>query len=142
MIDYLIKLDYILGYQRFKRQGNPLKPEDTCQLLMSVKFTNLIILSAYFIVGLLRHFDILGNKIITFVWVGISIVAILWFNFKIKERIYQSPIRKKIKNISEEEKRKCVKLSYIYSLGSTLLWILAFTWPVILHGTAVMVTPK
>ena len=32
MIDYLIKLDYVLGYQRFQNRQNAFKPEETCQI--------------------------------------------------------------------------------------------------------------
>lgn len=142
MIDYLIKLDYVLGYKRHYEQNNPLKPEDTCQLLMTVKFTNLLILSMYPTVGLFRYYNLLGHNLVTYVWVGILVLADFWFYFGIKDRIYKSPIRKIIKKMPDEERRKYIILSYLYTLGTLVLWILAFTWPVILYGTSVMVTPQ
>ena len=141
MIDYLIKIDYVLGYQRFQKSENAFKPEDTCQILMDVKLGNIGILSIYFVARLFDTYSIL-NKTSMLIYLAFLILFYFWYHFKISKRIYQAPVRKIIKKISEEEKRKYVILSYIYSLVSTLLWILAFTWPVILHGSAAMVIPK
>jgi len=142
MIDYFIKLDYVLGYQRYQNKENAFKPEDTCQILMDVKFGNLGILSFYFVVGLFRKFGLIGNHFAMYSYLGFLILCLFWFHLKINKRIYQAPIRKNIKKMSEEQKRRYVILSYVYSLCSILLWILAFTWPVILHGTSAMVTPN
>lgn len=142
MVDYLIKLDYVLGYQRFQNRQNAFKPEETCQILMDVKFSNLGIFSMYFVTGLFRKFDLIGNQFAMYSYLGFLIICIFWFHFKVSKKISQAPIRKLIKKMSEKEKKKYVLLSYFYSLGSILLWVLAFTWPVILHGTSAMVTPK
>ena len=142
MIDYLIKIDYVLGYKRFQNRKNAFKPEDTCQILMDVKVGNLGILFIYFSSGIFRKFDMLGNQIAMYLCLVFLFSFFIWAHFKIKKHIDQSPIRKTIKKMSEEEKRKCVILSYVYSLGTMILWILAFMWPVILYGSAAMVSPK
>src|ERR1035437_9963376 len=138
MIDYLIKLDYVLGYERSQKRENAFKPEDTCLILMDVKMGNIGILSIYFLVATLKTFEML-DKTIVYVYGAILLIVLFRLHFKIDKRIYQSPIRKTIKKMSEDEKKKYVILSYVYSLGSILLWILAFTWPVILYGTDSMV---
>ena len=141
MIDYIIKINYILAYKRNEKIKR-FSPEDTCLVLTDLEVGNFVLLFMYFTVGLFRKFDLLGNKIVMYIWLGILFSAILWAHVKINKKIQQAPIRKIIKKLAEKDKLRYSKLAVLYFVLSILLWVLAFTWPVILHGSAAMVTPK
>jgi len=141
MIDYIIKINYILAYKRNEKIKR-FSPEDTCLVLTDLEVGNFVLLFMYFTVGLFRKFDLLGNKIVMYIWLGILFSAILWAHVKINKKIQQAPIRKIIKKLVEKDKLRYSKLAVLFFVLSILLWVLAFTWPVILHGSAAMVTPK
>lgn len=134
MIDYLIKLDYVLGYQRFQNRQNAFKPEETCQILMDVKFSNLGIFSMYFVTGLFRKFDLIGNQFAMYSYLGFLIICIFWFHFKVSKKISQAPIRKLIKKMSEKEKKEiCATFLFLffrfYSVMGVSFYLASnFTW--------------
>ncbi|BEG98218.1 hypothetical protein [Bacteroides sedimenti] len=135
MIDYLIKLDYVLGYQRFQKRENAYKPEETCIILMDLKMGNLGILSLYFVTRLLLTLNIFCTETL-YSYGAVMLLFIFWMHFKMDKRIDRAPIRKAVKMMSEEEKRKYAILSYVYTFGTLLLWMLAFTWPIFVYGRA------
>jgi len=141
MIDYIIKINYILAYRRNEKIKR-FSSEDTCLVLTDLEVGNLVLLSMYFTVGIFRKYDLLGNKIVLFLWLGILFAIILWAHVKINKKIKQASIRKIIKKIAEKEKLRYSRIAVLFFVLSMLLWVLAFTWPVILHGTGVMVTPR
>lgn len=141
MIDYVIKVNYIFSYARYQKIKR-FSPEDSCVILTDLEVGNFVILSMYFTVGVLHKFDLLGNKIVTHIGIGVIVAFLLWAHFKINKITQQAPIRKKIKKVTEKDKLKYSRLAVLYFVLSTLLWILAFTWRVILYGNAAMVAPK
>jgi len=141
MIDYFIKINYILSFQRYEKIKR-LSPEDTCLVFTDLEVGNLGILSIYFTSGLLHEFNLLGNKTAMYLCLAVLILFFFWAHFEINKKILKSPIRKTIKKLSEKDKKKYSRLAVLYFILSILLWVLAFTWPVILHGSAAMVTPQ
>ncbi len=141
MIDYIIKVNYIFSYVRSQKIKR-FSPEDSCVVLTDLEVGNLTFLFIYFSCGLLYKYDLLENRIVFYGWLGIIIAFLIWAHVKINKITQQAPIRKKMKKVTEKEKLKYSRLAVLYFVLSTLLWILAFTWRVILYGNAAMVTPK
>mgnify|MGYP003422163976 CR=1 FL=1 len=139
VLDYLIELDYTLGHHRYYNQKNPIKPEYTCLILMDVKFGNMCILSFYFLVGIFRKLNLIGNKWFVFFTISIYFILILIYHIKIDKRIHPTQLKKMVEKMSDKERKGNIALSYVYSLGTLLLWILAFTWPLIIYGKAALV---
>jgi hypothetical protein len=139
MIDYIININYILAYKRYEKIKR-FSPEDSCLVLTDLEVGNFLILSMYFTAGLLHKFDLLGNKIVLYIWLGILFAIILWAHVKIDKKIQQASIRKTVKKLAEKDKLRYSRLAVLYFVLSLLLWILAFTWRVILYGSAAMVT--
>ena len=121
MIDYIIKINYILAYKRNEKIKR-FSPEDTCLVLTDLEVGNFVLLFMYFTVGLFRKFDLLGNKIVMYIWLGILFSAILWAHVKINKKIQQAPIRKIIKKLVEKDKLRYSKLAVLFFVLSILLW--------------------
>lgn len=136
MINYIIRMNYILSYTRYEKIKR-LSPEDTCLVLTDLEFGNIGILSLYFIGNVFNFFDIL-NKSTMLIYIGLLLIFLAWAHFKIDKKIYRAPIRKTIKKMTEKDKKKYSTLAVLYLILSVLLWVFAFTWRVIIYGEAAM----